>query len=103
MPLPDDLHEKRKFARRPLRQVVSFSPLEGQEARVWYLGWIQNVSIAGMKISMNQEEGLRPGDRIQVLCLPGGASGAQEQEPVRIEAEVIWQSGDGLEFGLRYC
>jgi len=103
MTAPVDINEKRKFTRRPLHQVVSFSLVESRESNVWYIGWIENVSVAGMKILINQEGCVCPGNRIMILCLPGGGHGMQTQEPVRIEAEVIWQSRDGLEFGLRYC
>ena len=94
------MNEKRKFSRRPLHQVVSFSLAEGKKTKIWYIGKIQNVSIAGMKISIHQVEDIRPGDRVHVLCMPGDE---QNHEPIRVEGEVIWKSREKMEFGLRYC
>ncbi len=98
-----EIEEKRKFTRRPLHRVVSFARKQGIGSNVWYLGWVQDASVAGMKISVNQPETVTVGESITVLCLPGGEQRTHGQEPVQIRAEVIWQSEDGLQFGLRYC
>jgi len=95
--------EKRKFTRRPLHRVVSFALKQETGGNIWYLGWVQDASVAGMKISVNRPEAVRVGESITVLCLPGGEQRVQGQEPVQIRAEVVWQSEDGLQFGVRYC
>ena len=98
-----EIEEKRKFTRRPLHGVVSFACRQGAGTNIWYLGWIQDASVAGMKISVNQSGTVTVGELITVLCLPGGEQKAHGREPVQIRAEVVWQSEDGLQFGVRYC
>jgi len=97
------VEEKRKFTRRPLHGVVSFACSEDAEMDVWYLGWIQDTSVAGMKIFSQQPGTVRVGNLVTVLCLPGSDQKSRGKESVRIQAEVVWQSEDGFCFGIRFC
>jgi len=103
MPIDLEVKDKRRFNRRFLHQAVSFSCVQGKETKIWHLGWIENVSIAGMKIVVNRQSSVQAGDQIKILCLPRGAQHSHAQEAVQIQAEVVWQSRDGLEIGVRYC
>jgi hypothetical protein len=98
-----EVAERRKCTRRPLHGVVSFACGQGAgSSNIWYLGWIQDASVAGMRISVNQSVTVGVGESVTVLCLPGGEQKSHGREPVQIRAEVVWQSEDGLQFGLRY-
>lgn len=95
--------ERRKSTRRPLERVVSLSRRQERGATLWYMGWLQDASAAGMKITVNQAWTVQIGESVTVICLPDRAQKARGKVPVQMQAEVVWQSEDRQCFGLRFC
>ena len=95
--------ERRCFARRSLKLVISFCSSEMEGSSQWHFGWIQNAGMGGIKVRSGRPLFWHCGRRVTVLCLPNDGKPAGEQEPVvRIEGTIVWLSGDGHTFGLRY-
>ena len=88
--------ERRRFERRPLCHIVSFSAKDGCGASSWYLGCIRDAGTAGMRISCRQSPRLDKGQKIKVLCPVDGCT------PVLIEAKVVWYDTERRCFGLSY-